>query len=206
MKTRWWELVAGLGSLLLALNFVASGHFARFAIATAVFIWIGRRVLPRYVVLFLFARRALRRWRLGPRAVVNTIALGVRMNRLFTPVLAAKQLRHGRAQCGWGYGLFVLIVREAAAAHRALRRLSFYETSDTLTLAQPLESLRDLGTQLDRIDASLIRSSGGAVTDQMQVTLSVLENQGPHWSAAEAAQSREARLATGESCRESESV
>ena len=189
MKTRWWELVAGLGSLLLALNFLASGHLARFAIATVVFLSIARRVFPRYAVLLLFAMRALGRWRLGPRAVVNTIALGVRMNRLFTPVLAAKRLRHGRARCGWGYRLFVPIVREAAAAHRALRRLSFYDTSDTLTLAQPLESLRDLGIQLDRIDASLIRSSGGAVTDQMQVTLSVLGNQGPHWSAAEAVQS-----------------
>ena len=84
-----WELVAGLGSLLFAVDFAASGHFVRLAIATVVFLWIGRRVLPRYAVLLLFARRALGRWHLGPRAILNTITLGVKMNRLFTPVLAS---------------------------------------------------------------------------------------------------------------------
>ena len=188
MRTRWWELVAGLASFLLALNFALSGHLVRFAIATVVFLSVARRVLPRYAVLFLFTRRALLRWRLGPRAVLKTIALGVRMNRLFTPVLAGKRLQHGRARCGWGYALFVPIVREAAAAHGALRQLSFYDTSDTLALAQPLESLRDLGAQLDRIDASLMRSSGGAVHDLMQVTSGVSGNQGSAWSAAKSVQ------------------
>src|SRR5437773_9486513 len=97
MKTRWWELVAGLASLLLAVGYAVSGHLVRFAIATVVVLWIGRRVLPRYAVLSLFAGCALRRWRLGPRAVLATIGLGVKMNRLFRPAVAAKRLRHGRA-------------------------------------------------------------------------------------------------------------
>jgi hypothetical protein len=191
MKTRWWELATGVAGLLFAVEFAAGAHLVRFVIAIAFFLWIASRVLPRYAVLWLFARRALRRWRLGPQAVLDTIRLGVRMDRLFTPVLAAKRLRHGRAQCGWAYALFVPIVREGAAAHGALRQLSFYDTSDTLALAQPLESLRDLGSHLDRIDASLIRSSGGTVEDKLRMTPkpNVSENRGPAWSAAEAVQS-----------------
>ena len=144
MRTRWWELVAGLGSFPLALNFALSGHLVRSAIASVVCLWMARRMLPRHAVLWLFAWRALRRWRLGPRAGLATIALGVKMNRLFRPVVAGKRLRHGRAQCGWAYALFVPTLRGAAEAHGALRKLSFYETSDTLALAQPLESLHDL--------------------------------------------------------------
>ena len=189
MKTRWWELLAGSLSLLWAVDFAVSGEWVRFAIAAAVFLWIARRVLPRYAIAFLFLRRALSRWRLGPKAVVATIASGVKMNRLFTPALAAKRLRHSRPRSGWGYRLFVPIVAEAAAAHGVLRRLSFYETGDTLALAQLLRSLRDLSTQLDRIDGSLIRSTGGAVEGEMQVALGAVASQGSYWSAAETVQS-----------------
>jgi hypothetical protein len=56
-----------------------------------------------------------------------------------------------------------------------------------LALAQSLESLHDLGAQLDRMDASLKRSSGGAVTQKMQVVTS--GDHAPGWSGAEAVQS-----------------
>jgi hypothetical protein len=191
MKTRWWELLAGLGSLLLALKFAMDGRLVRFVLAALVFLSIARRVLPRYAVFFFFAHRALRRWRLGPKAMLTTSALGVRMNRLFTPGVAAGRLRHGRTRCGWGYGLFVPIVREAATAQRALQQLSFYDTGDTLALAQPLRSLRELGTQLDRIDESLIRSAGGAVGDELRLTTAGAPSGGSlDWSAAAAVQSR----------------
>ena len=190
MRTRLWEIVLAAASILYAVGFAAGGHLVRFGIAAAIFLWVARRVLPRYAVFWLFARRGLRRWRLGPRAVLDTLALGLRMNSVFRPAVAAKRLRHGRRECGWAYALFVPVVLEAATAHRALSRLSFYDSSDTLALAQSLESLRDLGTQLDRIDDSLVRSSGGAVRELLQVSADRLSgNQRSPWAAAAEAQS-----------------
>src|SRR3954454_10581064 len=182
MKTRLWEVVAGLGSLLLALDSTVNHHYVRLVVATAIFLWIARRILPRYAVFRLFLRRAVGRWRLGPTAVLNTIALGLRLNRLLTPEIAAGRLEHGRTSSGWAYAAFVPIVGEAAAAQAALRQLSFYNTGDTVTLAHSLESLRELAVQLDRIDGSLTRSSGGALGASLQVT-------DFSWHLAESAQS-----------------
>jgi hypothetical protein len=191
VKIRWWELVLGPISALLALGFVVDGLFPQFAFTAVVSLWIGWRVLRRYPVALLFARRALRRWRLGPRAMVNTVALGLRLDRLFTPALSAKRLRHGPTSSGWAYPLYLPIVRAAASAQTRLCRLSFYETSDTLALSEPLRSLRDLAVQLDAIDQSLTRSSGGTARLEVYAT-----GHGRLWSAAEAVQATlEATLA-----------
>lgn len=189
MKIRWWELVLGPLSALLALGYVVDRNPVPLAVTAGLCIWISWRVLRRYPVALLFARRAGRRWRLGPRAVLNTVLLGLRLDRLFTPELSAKRLTHGQDWSGWGYGLYVPIVDEAAAAQDTLRRLSFYETSDTLALAQPLRSLRDLAGKLDEIDASLVRSSGGAVQGTLRLELGPSGIRGQNWLAAKAAQS-----------------
>jgi hypothetical protein len=84
------------------------------------------------------------------------------MDRLFTPVLAAKRLRHGRGT--------LRSERPRGGRAWALRRFSAHETSNTLAPVQPLESLHDLGIQPDHIAASLIPLPGGSVEDKMQVT------------------------------------
>jgi hypothetical protein len=188
LKLNFWETAAGAGSLAIALISLAAGHLIIFLIAATVFAVVFRRVAPRYVVFWLFARHALARVRLGRRAVLDTLALGFRMDTLFTPILAAERLKHERHQAGWPYVTLISILRNAAGAHRALRKLSFYSTADTLALAEPLESLLLLGQKLDQIDASLIRSSEGKATSLLTTQLTSFAIESP-WLGAESSQS-----------------
>jgi hypothetical protein len=160
---------AAAPTLFLASLSLTYGHLVFFLVFGGLFIWVAGRVLAINPLLREGLRRAFRRRHLGLRAMSQTIATGSTLESGFiAPLAVARFPKPKQGHVGWPYIFTFVIVRQGRIANEALMKLSFYDLGDSHQLSQSVQSLVAAAEQLERIDTSLIRSSGGKATSGLR--------------------------------------